>query len=110
LEKFDYFCERALSTVDPYAASFRVLERTRCFAFNVEYIPESSILSKKRGATREMIEELSQRYELPEDYYVPTYLPSPRDESILELLVRFKQIRQVLQLRKEHGAKTGKPT
>jgi calmodulin len=93
LKTFDYFGERALSTGEPYAASFRVLEKTRCFAFNVEDIPESSILSKKRGATREMIEKLSQRYELPEDY-APSYPPSPKDESILELLVRFKQIRQ----------------
>jgi calmodulin len=91
--KFDYFGERALTTGEPYCASVRVLEKVRCFAFRVEDIPESSILSKKRRATREMVESLSQRYELPEDY-TPAYPVGPRDGSILDLLVRFKQIRQ----------------
>lgn len=93
LTKFDYFGERALSTGEPYAASVRVLEKTRCFAFNVEDIPESSILSKQRRATQEMVDKLSQRYILPEDYE-PNFPSTPQDESILELLVRFKQIRQ----------------
>jgi Ca2+-binding EF-hand superfamily protein len=94
LHKFDYFGERALTTGEPLAASVRVLDKVRCFAFDAEIIPESSILSKKRRASQEMVEELSRRYELPEDY-TPEYLPvTPRDECILELLVRFKQIRQ----------------
>lgn len=93
LTTFDYFGERALTTGEPFAASFRVLEKTRCFAFDVDDIPESSILSKKRRATQEMVEEISRRYELPEDY-TPSYPPTPKDESILELLVRFRQIRQ----------------
>jgi calmodulin len=93
LTKFDYFGERALTTGEPYAASMRVLEKTRCFAFNVEDIPETSILSKKRRATRAMVEQLTERYELPEDYKA-TYPVTEKDESILELLVRFKQIRQ----------------
>ena len=93
LTKFDYFGERALTTGEPLAASVRVLEKTRCFAFHVEDIPESSILSQKRLATREMIESLSERYELPLDYK-PTYPATPKDGTILELLVRFKQIRQ----------------
>jgi Ca2+-binding EF-hand superfamily protein len=93
LKKFDYFGERALTTGEPYAASVRVVEKVRCFAFNVEDIPESSILSKKSRANRELVEQLSQRYELPEDY-TPSYPVTPRDECVLELLVRFKQIRQ----------------
>jgi Ca2+-binding EF-hand superfamily protein len=93
LTKFDYFGERALTTGQPYAASVRVLEETTCFAFDVEYIPESSILSKQRRPTGEMIETLSQRYELPKDY-TPAYPATPKDGSILELLVRFRQIRQ----------------
>jgi len=95
LGKFDYFGERALTTGEPYAASVRTLDKIRCFAFHVDDIPESSILSKKRRATRETVEQLTERYKLPDDYQ-PTYFPvSAKDESILELLVRFKQIRQV---------------
>mmetsp|Transcript_7917 Transcript_7917/g.11422 ORF Transcript_7917/g.11422 Transcript_7917/m.11422 type:complete len:575 (-) Transcript_7917:236-1960(-) len=94
LKKYDYFGERALTTGEPYAASVRVLEKTRCFAFNVEDIPESCILSKQRRATQDVVDKLSQRYELPEDYYEPNFPASKKDENILELLVRFKQIRQ----------------
>lgn len=36
LGKFEFFGERALTTGEPYAASVRVLEKARCFAFNVE--------------------------------------------------------------------------
>ena len=93
LKKFDYFGERAATTGEPFAASFRVVKKTRCFAFNVEDIPESSILSKKRRATQAMVEELSARYELPEDYK-PMYPVTEQDQCVLELLVRFKQIRQ----------------
>ena len=94
LTKFDYFGERALTTGQPYAASVRALEKTRCFVFNVDIIPESSILSKKRRATQAMVDHLSQRYQLPEDYE-PEFFATEKDETILELLVRFKQIRQV---------------
>jgi CRP-like cAMP-binding protein len=93
LGKFDFFGERALTTQEPYAASVRVLEKTRCFAFNVEDIPASCILSKKRRATQTMVEQLTQRYILPADY-VPNYPATEREESILELLVQFKRIRQ----------------
>lgn len=96
LRKFDYFGERALTTGEPYSATCRVVEKMRCFAFNVDDIPDSSILSKTHLATREMIEQISQRYELPKDYFRPhsSYLEPPRDKCVLELLVRFKQIRQ----------------
>lgn len=93
LTTFDFFGERALTTGQPYAASVRVQEKTRCFVFDVDDIPASSILSRDREATQAMITRLTERYELPEDYSAPEY-PRPSDESILELLVRFKQIRQ----------------
>ncbi|KAG7350003.1 cyclic nucleotide-binding protein [Nitzschia inconspicua] len=96
LRKFDYFGERALSTGQPLAASFRALEKSRIFAFHVDIIPESSILSKNRKATQEMIDQLDQRYLLPKDYVPPTnaYSSTEVDSRILDLLVRFKQIRQ----------------
>lgn len=96
LNRGDYFGERALSTGEPLAASFRVVEKVRCFAFPVEDIPESSILSRKRRATREMIEQLDKRYELPDDYrpYTDIYSSEADQGKILDLLVRFKQIRQ----------------
>eukprot|EP00562_Extubocellulus_spinifer_P004729 CAMPEP_0178516860 /NCGR_PEP_ID=MMETSP0696-20121128/25360_1 /TAXON_ID=265572 /ORGANISM="Extubocellulus spinifer, Strain CCMP396" /LENGTH=638 /DNA_ID=CAMNT_0020147207 /DNA_START=116 /DNA_END=2032 /DNA_ORIENTATION=+ len=95
LKEFDFFGERACTTGQPYAASFKVLEKTRCFAFNAEDIPPSSILSMQRRATREIIEKLDERYELPEDY-TPPFLATPKqDADILDLLMRFKQIRQV---------------
>jgi len=93
LKEFDYFGERALTTGEPFAASFQVLEKVRCFAFDADIIPPSSILSKKRQATREMIEQLNQRYVLPDDY-TPSYPATQQEQCILELLVRFKQIRQ----------------
>ena len=95
LKKFDYFGERALTTGEPLAASVRVLDKMRCFVFKVEDIPESSILSRKRRATKEMVEQLSHRYQLPDDYK-PNYLPQTRKDAsdVLELLIRFKRIRQ----------------
>lgn len=94
LKKFDFFGERALSTGEPYAASVRVLDKVRCYVIDVEDIPENSIFSRKRRATREMVEQLNRRYELPEDYK-PDYLPvTHRDACVLDLLVRFKRIRQ----------------
>ena len=61
-----------------------------CFLASV---PASSILSKKRRANKDLVEQLSKRYVLPEDYNSP-FPQTEKDESILELLVRFKQIRQ----------------
>lgn len=93
LKKFDYFGERALTTGEPLKASVRALEKVRCFAFDVDDIPESSILNKKRRATRDIVDKLNRRYELPADY-TPEYAVNERDICILELLVRFRQIRQ----------------
>jgi calmodulin len=94
LGPMDYFGERALTTGEPYKASVRVLEKVRCFAFPAEIIPASSILSRKRRVTQELLDQLNQRYILPDDYEPPDYPVTPREECVLELLVRFKQIRQ----------------
>jgi calmodulin len=96
LTKFDYFGERALTTGEPYAASVRVLTKTRCFAFDAPSIPESSILSQKRRATQELVDQLTERYVLPGNYKASynNYPVTAKDECILELLVRFKQVRQ----------------
>jgi len=95
LTKFDYFGERALSTGQPLAASVRALEKSRCFVFNVEDIPESSILSQTRRANRAFVDKLTARYALPADYQPFQYTaPTKKDDSILELLVKLKQIRQ----------------
>jgi CRP-like cAMP-binding protein len=95
LTKFDYFGERALTTGEPYAASVRVLTKTRCFAFDATIIPETSILSQKRRATQELVDQLNVRYVLPGDYKESyNYPTTAKDECILDLLVRFKQVRQ----------------
>ena len=82
-----------MTTGEPLKASVRALEKVRCFAFDVDDIPESSILSKKRRASRDIVDKLNRRYELPADY-TPPYAVTQRDDCILELLVRFRQIRQ----------------
>ena len=104
----DYIGERSLTTGEPIAASFKVLEKARCFAFHVDTIPPSSILSKQRRASQEFVEHLNQRYILPENVNFPVsrekYSSSAatsfvqdqddEDDCVLELLVRLKQIRQ----------------
>jgi len=57
-----YFGERALITGEPRAASIRATRKTRCFAFDVEDIPWSSVLSGKKQATQERIEEVNSKY------------------------------------------------
>jgi len=58
----NYFGERALITDEPRAASIRALQKTRCFAFDVKDIPASSILSGKKEASVERIEEVNMKY------------------------------------------------
>ena len=62
LSKDDYFGERALITSEPRAASIRAVEKTRCFAFNQEDIPESSVLSGKKSASEERIQVVNDKY------------------------------------------------
>jgi hypothetical protein len=54
----------------------------------------SSILIKQRQATKEIAELLNRRYVLyyPKNYECPRLPVTKRDESILDLLVRIKQI------------------
>lgn len=96
LTKWDYFGERALTTGEPLSASVRVLEKARCFVFKKEDIPEGSILSQKRRANRALVDKLTERYELPKGYKSAYPSPTEKDETILELLVRFKQIRKAV--------------
>lgn len=58
----NYFGERALITHEPRAASIRALKKTRCFAFDVEDIPASSVLSGKKQATIERMAEVNSKY------------------------------------------------
>ena len=62
LGPYNYFGERALITKEPRAASIRALQKTRCFAFDVEDIPTSSVLSGKKQATAERMEEVNSKY------------------------------------------------
>ena len=58
----NYFGERALITHEPRAASICATQKTRCFAFDVKDIPASSVLSGKKEATNERIEEVNSKY------------------------------------------------
>ncbi|KAL7549435.1 hypothetical protein ACHAWF_012703 [Thalassiosira exigua] len=58
----NYFGERALITKEPRAASIRALQKTRCFAFDVADIPNSSVLSGKKEASTERMAELNSKY------------------------------------------------
>lgn len=58
----NYFGERALITHEPRAASVRATQKTRCFAFDVNDIPASSVLSGKKEATLERMKEINNKY------------------------------------------------
>jgi len=131
----NYFGERALITHEPRAASIRALQKTRCFAFDVEDIPSSSVLSGKKKATMERMAEVDSKYgtdvydidliseqltsanlenqqrgsvntpeairgvDVEEDYVPPeTTMPEgmerDKNDRVISLLVRFKQIRR----------------
>ena len=62
LSKGDYFGERALITGEPRAASIRAVEKTRCFAFDRDDIPSTSVLSGKKSATKERIDQVNDKY------------------------------------------------
>jgi len=64
----DYFGERALITGEPRAASIRASVKTRCFAFDKDDIPTSSVLSGKAGeATAMRLAEVNDKYGV--DFY-----------------------------------------
>lgn len=58
----NYFGERALITHEPRAASVRATQKTRCFAFDVNDIPSSSVLSGKKEASLERMQEINDKY------------------------------------------------
>jgi len=60
----EYFGERALITGNPLAASIRATEKTRCFAFDVDDIPASSVLSGKVSPTSERLAQIDDKYGL----------------------------------------------
>lgn len=63
LSKGEYFGERALITGEPRAASVRAADKTRCFAFDKDDIPASSVLSGKAGqATPMRLAEVNDKY------------------------------------------------
>lgn len=67
LKKSDYFGERSLITGEPRAASIRTIGKTRCFTFDIDDIPKSSVLSGKSGATEERLKQVDDKYAV--DYY-----------------------------------------
>lgn len=63
LSKGEYFGERALITGELRAASVRASDKTRCFAFDKDDIPTSSVLSGKAGqATPMRLAEVNDKY------------------------------------------------
>jgi len=59
----NYFGERSMITGEPRAASIRAIETTKCFAFDIDDIPPSSILSgKKQAVTDERIQQVNDKY------------------------------------------------
>jgi CRP-like cAMP-binding protein/Ca2+-binding EF-hand superfamily protein len=62
LGKNEYFGERSLITGEPRAASVRASEKTRCFAFDKDDIPESSVLSGKGVPTLQRLEQVNDKY------------------------------------------------
>ena len=58
----NYFGERALITHEPRAASIVAQQKTRCFAFDQQDIPTSSVLSGKKEASLERMAEINSKY------------------------------------------------
>ena len=62
LGKDDFFGERSLITGELRAASIRTNEKTRCFVFDRDDMPSSTVLSGKAKATASRIEEVNDKY------------------------------------------------
>ena len=58
----EYFGERSLITGEPRAASVVAWKKTRCFAFNINDIPSSSILSGKGEVSEYRLQEVNNKY------------------------------------------------
>jgi len=77
--KGDYFGERSLITGQPRAASIRAIEKTRCFTFDVDVIPDTSVLSGKGHATDDRIGQVNEKYGV--DFYDIDLLNSQMDAA-----------------------------
>jgi len=123
-QKGDFFGERSLITGQPRAASIRATEKTRCFTFQIDDFPASTVLSGKTSPTTDRLSQIDEKYGL--DYYNIDFLetqfqekavvnqargsvnnpgaiegvdneglPSIKmDDNVLSLLMRFKLLRQ----------------
>ena len=58
----NWFGERALITGENRAASLKTTKVTKCFVFNQEDIPETSVLSGKLQASDERIAQINEKY------------------------------------------------
>jgi Ca2+-binding EF-hand superfamily protein/CRP-like cAMP-binding protein len=67
LNKKNFFGERALITGEPRAASIRATEKVRAFAFDIDDIPASSLLSGKKSVPEDFMQTINERYDL--DFY-----------------------------------------
>lgn len=64
----EYFGERSLITGEPRAASVVAWKKTRCFAFNINDIPQSSILSGKGGVSEFRLQQVNNKYGVDMDF------------------------------------------
>mmetsp|Transcript_5342 Transcript_5342/g.15580 ORF Transcript_5342/g.15580 Transcript_5342/m.15580 type:complete len:676 (-) Transcript_5342:327-2354(-) len=60
----EFFGERSLITGNPLAASLRATEKTRCYAFDKDDIPATSVLSGKVSPSDERLAQIDDKYGL----------------------------------------------
>jgi len=60
--KDDYFGERSLITGQVRAASIRAVEKTRCFTFDADDIPASSVLNGRIKPSEDRLAEVNDKY------------------------------------------------
>jgi len=77
--KGDFFGERSLITGQPRAASIRATEKTRCFTFQIDDFPASTVLSGKAAPTDDRLAQVDEKYGL--DYYNVDFLQTQVDEA-----------------------------
>ena len=62
LKANDYFGERALITGEPLSASIVTTKKTTCFAFDIDDMPSTSILSGKGRVSADRLEQVNSKY------------------------------------------------
>jgi len=62
LKPYNFFGERSLITGQPRAASVRAINKTRCLTFDKDDIPASSVLSGKKSASDERMDQVNDKY------------------------------------------------